>query len=223
VLVLGVILALVVAAPMAIAAQTAAGSDAQIGKLSAAWWQQVLQEKQPPECGALKQDVIAGDVFYLANFTNPADAKCDVNPSGSYILFPVINWACSPQLSDPFTDEKDLRNECKQLLNYSWQKAKDVKVTVDGQAVEKSDIRCVDSPLFNLTVPQDSFLVGQGSPGVPGTGPAVAYGCWVLLEPLSPGVHTVHIEGKFPLKPRWFGGGPPNTFTQDATYTLTVR
>ena len=85
----------------------------------------------------------------------------------------------------------------------------------------------LDSPLFDLAVPENGFLLGEGFSGVKGTGPAVAYGCWVLLEPLSPGEHTITIEGTFPLKPKWFSSEPkspgePFTFTQSATYTLTV-
>lgn len=249
---LSVVLALVVAAPVATAQKDApkdkkraegdiaaalskkaatAPTDGtqteteQIGELSAAWWQQALSEKQPPECGLLEQDVIEGDVFFLANFTGDVNAECTVT-SGSMLLFPVLNVACSPQLSDPFTKERELRNECSQILSYSWKNATDVEVTVNGEEVEEADIVCVDSPLFSLTIPKGSWSIRAGF-GVEGTGPAVAYGCWVLLGPLEPGEYTITIEGTFPLNPKYYGTDPetgePFTFTQDATYTVTVE
>jgi len=208
---LGVILALGVAAPAASAQQSG-----QIGKLSAAWWQQVVQESSPPTCGSL--DATPGNVFYLANFAGQVDATCTA-PTGSRILFPIINWACSPQLSDPYTTERDLRDLCSSLLNYSWENAEGVYATVDGKDVTNR-IVCAESPLFSLTVPQDSFLVGPEGPGVPGTGPAIANGCWVLLAPLPPGEHTITLGGTFPLLPEIFGEGA--FFTQEATYTVTV-
>ena len=212
---LSVILALAVSAPVASAQQTVNGAaqSGQIGKLSAAWWQQSLSGSSPPECGSLEQNAASGNVFYLANFTGEVDATCIV-PSGSRILFPIINYACSPQLFDPYTTEQDLRAECGRLLDYSLQDATGVFATVDGEDVT-GQIVCADSPLFNLTIPQNGFF------GIPGTGPAVANGCWVLLTPLPPGEHTITFGGTFPVSTE--AGVPPGTtFTQDATYTLTV-
>ena len=225
VIVLCLLLALVVAAPMATAQQktgTGVGKK-QIGELSAAWWQQVMTETKSPECGPLEQDVIEGDVFYLANFSGQVDAECTV-PSGSRILAPVFNVACSPQFGDQGTVQ-DLRDLCRSIFDYAWKNATDVEVTVDGQEVEEESIVCADAPLFNLTVPKGSFSIKAGF-GIEGTGPAVASGCWILLEPLSPGEHIITIEGTFPLNPDIFGtdeNGEPFTFTQTATYTLTVE
>jgi hypothetical protein len=178
------------------------------------WWQQVLNESSPPTCGSLDRAKVSGNISYLANFTGEVDANCTI-PSGSRILFPIINFACSPQLSDPFTTEEDLRDECSSLLDYAFEGATGVFVTVDGKDIT-SRIVCAESPFFDLTIPPEGFT------GVPGTGPAVANGCWVLLNPLPPGEHTITFGGTFPLNPEFFPDGPP-TFTQNATYTVTVE
>jgi hypothetical protein len=212
---LSFILALAVAGPVAFAQETVKGAkqSGQIGKLSAAWWQQTLNESSPPECGSLDQDAVSGNVFYLADFTGTVNATCTV-PSGSRIFYPIINYACSPQLFDPYTTEEDLRAECSRLLTYSLEGATGVIATVDGKDVT-SQIVCADSPLFSLTIPQNGFF------GIPGTGPAVSNGCWVLLAPLAPGEHTITFEGTFPVSTE--AGVPPGTnIIQDATYTLTV-
>jgi hypothetical protein len=212
VLAISVILTLVVAAPVASAQQTVKGANqsGQIAELSAAWWQQTLNESSPPECGSLDKGAVSGNVFYLANFTGEVNATCTA-PTGSRILFPIINYACSPQLFDPYTTEQDLRDECNRALDFSLEGATGVFATVDGEDVT-GQIVCADSPLFSLTIPQNGFF------GIPGTGPAVADGCWVLLTPLPPGEHTITFGGTFPVSPE-FGGG---TFIQDATYTVTV-
>ena len=210
-----VAMVLVLSAPVVSAEQVVKGAKAsgKIGELSAAWWQQVLNESSPPECGLLEQDAVSGNVFYLADFTGTVNATCTV-PSGSQILFPIINYACSPGLFDPFTEEAGLRNECRELLNYSLQGATGVYATVDGKDV-KSQIVCAESPLFDLTIPENGFF------GIPGTWPAVANGCWVLLAPLPPGEHTITFGGTFPLNPKYFPEGP-SSFTVAATYTVTV-
>jgi hypothetical protein len=228
VLLISVVLALAVSASLVSAQSSPApGKTKQIGELSAVWWQQVLNESSPPTCGSLDRAKVSGNVSYLANFspTGEVDANCTI-PSGSRILFPIINFACSPQLSDPGTTEEALRNECSSLLDYALEGATGVFVTVDGKDIT-SRIVCAESPLFNLTVPDDSFLVGENLPGKVGTGPAVANGCWVLLNPLPPGEHTITFGGTFPLNPEFFGTDPdtgePFTFVQDATYTVTVK
>jgi hypothetical protein len=223
-LTISVVLALIVATPAVMAKGSQAPSKAkQIGRLSTAWWQQVLNETEPPTCGSLDRDEVQGNVAYLANFTGEVDANCTV-PSGSKVLLPIINFACSPQLSDPFTTEEDLRNECSSLLDYALEGATDVVATVDGKDVTGRMV-CAESPHFSLTIPSNSFSVEAGF-GKEGTGPAVANGCRVLLAPLSVGEHTIAFGGTFPLNPEFFGTdsdtGEPLTFTQDATYTLTV-
>jgi hypothetical protein len=221
-LTLSVFLALAIATPAVMAqGSQASGKSKQIGQLSAAWWQQVLNESSTPTCGTLDRSTVPGNVAYLANFTGEVDTSCTI-PTGTKVLFPVVNFACSPQLSDPYDPAKggqDLRDECSGILKLAWEGATGVYATVDGKDV-KSRVVCAESPLFDLTVPADSFLVGENLPGKVGTGPAVANGCWVLLEPLPPGEHEITFGGTFPLDPAIFG---VDSFTQNATYTLTVE
>lgn len=84
----------------------------------------------------------------------------------------------------------------------------EVVVTVDGKEVKSNRLVLAESPVFNVTLPEDNIF------GVPAGeyGPAVASALWVTLPPLPPGEHTVHFEVS----------APNVGFSQDNTYILTV-
>jgi len=144
---------------------------------------------------------------------NQVTRNCTV-PAESYLLVPLISFACvdtpdEPDLIPP--DEAELR-AC-----VSWagnQIAVDsLHLRVDGKPVQGArrlgKFRA-QSPAFGFTLPEDSLLVYSGR----FTG--LSDGYWVMLEPLPPGVHTVHFGGSL-----IFDDGL--SFGQDVTYTLTVE
>jgi hypothetical protein len=109
---------------------------------------------------------------------------------------------CGEVFNDPANlTDKQLTSYCQKLFR-EFTRGGEMFATVDGQAVP---IKCATSPIFEATVPNNN---PWGSPG--GTSKAVAVGCYVLLEPLSPGEHTLTF------------GTSGSLFEQDIIYHLRV-
>ena len=83
-----------------------------------------------------------------------------------------------------------------------------LEVAVDNAQVKNLDQFRVTSPVFIAFFPEKAiFDIPHGSHG-----PLVSDGYFVLLRPLSPGVHTIHLKGIAN------GGG----LLVEVTYHLTV-
>jgi len=217
-----VVLALVVAVPMALGqTQTSSGNSLDPGQLSADWWKWALQkpaDQSPlvgsysggPQCQGQR-----GGVFFLAGTLTgePVTRECTV-PSGTPIFFPLVNTFSGP-------DERGTGNEQehRQFVNDCIDQGlqgSSTFVTVDGNPV--SGQRAESPPgFFTVTIPGNNVF---GAP--PGAYDVVSDGVWVLLPPLSEGTHTIHFGGSFPNYPEACLG-EPGGFTQDNTYILTVK
>jgi len=93
--------------------------------------------------------------------------------------------------------------------------AKDVFAELDGRQIQNVMGRFrTPSSLFTFgPLPEDNLVEWFGFTAPEGsTSPSVSEGYYVLLAPLSPGMHTLHFGGTF---------GAPFNFTLDVTYTLT--
>ena len=183
------------------------------GQWTAKWWNWIMSiphdtnpivDKSGVHC-ALGQ---SGDVWFLAG-TNGGGAErtCSI-PAGKAILFPVLNTECSFAETPGYKSEADLR-KCAaaegDIMN-------NVHATVDGIALNDSQIPRIQSPLFNFVLPPNSIF---GAPQGPSQ--AVSDGRWVFLHPLEPGNHKIT-----------FGGTEgsvisPTNSAQDMIYRLTVR
>ena len=70
----------------------------------------------------------------------------------------------------------------------------DLQAEIDGRPVKNLERYIHASPLFDLTMPEDNILeVPAGS-----TGQSVSNGAHLMLNPLSPGTHTVHLHAYVP-------------------------
>ncbi len=185
------------------------------GEWSARWWQYALSVTTFDNCPAEP----SGHVWFLAGTTGGSATRSCTVPSGTTILFPIINaeWsAAEAQLNAdtcfvPATpsghDEPALRACAIAAIDLVTV----VKADVDGVPLQDlnppSKLYRVQSPLFTFTaVPGNLF-------GVPaGPSQSVSDGYWIMLTPLSTGTHIVHFHGELPSL----------QFTTDATYTLTV-
>jgi hypothetical protein len=87
------------------------------------------------------------------------------------------------------------------------------EIIVDGIKIEDLDKYRFQSPLFDLTFPENN-IAGL----MPQTSKAVSDGFWVLLEPLSPGRHDIHFKGVLG-SPAAIGS---TNFALDVKYVLTV-
>ncbi len=228
VLAISVILALLVAAPMA-TAQDSPEQTTDLSELTAGWWKWALKKpvqvsplvgdyswKEPPRgaakcAGGSKQGVwnLAAE-FELeqdaeGNVVFEATRTCKV-PAERPILFPVFNILCSPATND----EGDLQECATEFTNQALAGSSPF-ATVDGQDVP---IERVDSDgTFTITLPKNN-VIGAA----PGAYPAATDGLWVYLpEGLPKGEHVIEFGGEF-TNP--FGTG---TITIDITYNIIVK
>ena len=77
----------------------------------------------------------------------------------------------------------------------------------------------VQSALFKVDVAKDNPFDAPdiGFPTPPGKFLATADGYWLILKPLSPGPHDIHVQGFVPV-----GSGLPD-FVIDVAYHITVK
>jgi len=147
----------------------------------------------------------SGPVWFLTSVINTsgtAKRDCTV-PAGKALFFPIINVECSTVEPDPFhgNNEAELRT-CATSFQFG-----NVVAKIDGVDIQNLDHYLVQSPLFSFTVPEDNVL------GVPaGTGQSVSNGYYLMLAPLSVGIHTIDFGGTF----------TDFDFTLGITYHLTV-
>ena len=87
-----------------------------------------------------------------------------------------------------------------------------LQVSVDGREIEDLDQYRAQSPAFQFTLPANNILVATE-----GTYTGVADGYWILLRPLSRGVHMVQFTGACS------SGSPCDGFAIDVIYNITVE
>ena len=86
--------------------------------------------------------------------------------------------------------------------------ATDLACEIDGDVVKHVGQYRTESPLFDVTVPENNIFGLD-----PGTyGPSLDEGYYLMHAPLNAGHHTLHFHGSLPTLP----------FTLDITYHITV-
>jgi hypothetical protein len=184
---------------------------ATYGELSARWWQWLLSipaavnpnlDTTGANCAQGQYD----DVWFLAGtFGGTVERTCII-PAGKPIFFPLINTIAFKPLGK------------ETLLNLRRQAAAfidgvtELDCTMDGVACfgDRSRFR-VRSPSFTVIAPAKG-LVPPGNLSVPGNSdPIVSDGYWLLLDPPTPGPHTIKFRAI------------TGSFSLDVTYNLTVQ
>jgi hypothetical protein len=132
--------------------------------------------------------------------------------AGTPILCPVLNAECSVLEPDPF--HGDTEAELRACANGHMDNTSGLFAIIDGVPVKNLGGYRVESPLFEFTLPEDNLFAffGLDAPGGT-TSPAVDAGVYLLLAPLSPGKHTIHVGGSFDVL----------GFTFDNTFHITVE
>ena len=184
------------------------------GTWNANWWQQVaaipadstpLVESGPVDCNLGK-----GKVVFLVGTFNGTDTRSCTVPKGTALLLPLLNAVCTQVAGDGNT-VKEL-TDCAAGFAAS---VDTVDAAVDGKPITglKPQFR-FPSGAFTLTVPAGSIILDDvtGQPVPAGQTLAAADGYYVMLTPLTPGVHTVT-----------FGGTVPGVFSTEVTYQITVK
>jgi hypothetical protein len=176
---------------------------------SAEWWKWCLSlpRSQNPitdttgENGSYNQ---RDDVWFLAGtFGGFAERTCEI-PTGKAIFFPVSCNETSYAECPNFKTEAELGAFAKADID----QVKTIMATVDGQRLPNSDLRRVQSPPFEITLPRENVL---GVP--PGKTKSKSDGYWVFLKPLAPGKHEIH----------FFSNCSTDALLVETRYQLTVR
>jgi hypothetical protein len=186
------------------------------GEWTARWWQWLVSipedgnpaaDETGENCGIGQ----SGPVWFLAGtFGGFNERNCDI-PAGKSILFSVLNAECS------YAEYPDLRteSELRSCAVSSNDAVTELMVTIDGQAIDDSQLKSyrVQSPLFNLTLPENSIF------GLPAsTTQAVSDGFWVFLPALGPGQYEIHFRGAIVD----FTTESQNNFVQEVVYHIRI-
>jgi len=195
-----------------------------IGEWSANWWQWALEI--PASTNPMLDDTGAfchlgqqGPVWFLAGVwlgkSELVTRSCTV-PRGKHILFSIANsfWINSAQ-DNPNNTETDYRQFANDFLPPSI--GGELVATLDKNPIifnPKTPIIRNQSPVFTASFPPNNVITTSFNvPASDLTGyPIVSDGFWVMLPPLSPGVHVLHFQASNEKK-----------VTQNVTYNLTVK
>jgi hypothetical protein len=231
---LGVLLALALATPMALAqVGQGANKSGTAAELAAAWtqWAYSKPAADSPviggdpdytdaQCDGTPVSPTQGKQWFLAGTTDGSKVvRTCTMPVGTHLFFPVVTSFGVKVF--PFEDAEVERQKAITFINNVLADPafrQSIEVTVDEKAVKSNRIVRATSPLFTLTLPADNIFVNcppvcppVGVPAGDYEG-ALADGVWVTLPPLPPGEHIIHFEFN----------APDVGFSQDNTYILTV-
>jgi hypothetical protein len=199
---------------------------ASYGTWSARWWQYAYQFPihNPPYTGSIYNPLFdetgsqcslgqSGKVWYLVgvfNVSGTVSRSCTV-PSNVELFFPIANAEWDNLCVDPPLTVDELRQKVGQVVDTTTE----LHATLDGAPLSDDLFAFrVRSPVFSYTLPPEDNIAQAFGCDVSGTVyPVVADGFYLMLTPLSPGRHTINFGGTF---------GPPNNFSLDITYNLTV-
>lgn len=178
------------------------------GEWSARWWQYVLSipgEENPLTGGTGTNCVYQriGNVGLVAvDPLSESTITCQV-PTGMMLFLDVLSAECSTVEEDPFYggNEEEMR-ACALSFTIS-----DLQASIDGSEVKNLDQYIHTSPLFEFTLPEDNILYTEEL-----SGQSVSNGAHLILAPLSPGEHTIHLHASI----------PELEFTVDMNFELTV-
>jgi hypothetical protein len=183
--------------------------------LSQEWWLWDFMQAVPdnPTFGAPCGNGQSGGVWFLYGLFGPTTSVNCTIPGGTALFVPIVNVECSSL--EPFPFHGDTAQE-RQACAKAWMDhASDLAITIDGTAVRNLAPLRTRSGDFSFTVPNNSILFVPG----PAWGFSAADGYYVLLSPMSAGVHTIQIKATLndPFSP-----GYPTVGTIDTTLTLFV-
>lgn len=160
----------------------------------------------------------SGPVYILAGIAEVGGSASITVPHGKALLFPLVNvwwdYPCPEEYG--FEPPAGVSLEtwltglaANDLANVN---TSSLSVTIDGAAVSNLSSYKFSTPLFDFT--GNAALAGCFDPCITGSPqPVATAGYYVMLKPLSKGVHAVHYHMEIPA---W-------NAVQDATYNITVE
>ena len=180
------------------------------GEWGAQWWKTIFSipvvDGYHPLIGGGAFEGEKGVVF-LAAAAGGVTIDVTIRP-GASLFVPVLNSECSVLEPDPFHGDDEA--EMRACANGHIDHTSGLIAVIDGVPVQDLAAYRVESPLFEFgPLPPDNVL---GAPAGT-TSLAVDAGVYLMLTPLSPGSHTIHVRGTF----------DEFDFTIDTTFNITVE
>lgn len=206
------------------------------GEWSAAWWQYVLSMPVSDPNNPLLDLTGAGckaaqpngsPVFFLVGSWGSGEVIRDecIVPAGKVLFFPLVNAFNAHSSGDGLDTPELLRDNM-----LTWFSPEEFYVSINGVEVQSfsacagGDPACT-STAFSLRLTGNNLFTGSpariGRKGAPWLSagiyaPAVADGYYLMLAPLSPGVHTISFGGYSCQEKN-------DSCKQDITYNLIVK
>lgn len=179
------------------------------GDWAGLWWQWAFSipdgASHPFSAGGDVLQNQAGHVWFLAGVFGVEERTITI-PAGTALFFPVGNAECSTLEPDPFHgDDAPSLSACANGYG-DLVAAGSPSCELDGKPVNRLGRFRTQSSMFAFGPLPDPAVFGL-TPG--DTGLAVDSGIYLLLEPMSPGEHTIHFTA--------YDGGI------DTTYDVTVE
>ena len=154
------------------------------------WWQWNVgfgAEDHPrdhfsPQTCKLNQN---GPVWFLPDLlSGMQDRSCTI-PQGKAILVPLLTGSCWNDHLDPELEtDSGLRKCAMQGNEYG-----EITATIDGRNLQNLQDSRIQSPVFNITVPDNSTFRTGNAPS--GNFKAISDGYFVFLKPLPAGKHDL--------------------------------
>jgi hypothetical protein len=201
---------------------TLAPSGNTYGEWSARWWQWTLSipaatNPTLDETGANCAEGQSGQVWFLAgSFGGTFERACPV-PTGKALFFPILNAAFGAAVGDcePTGVGPCNLNTLRAAAAASMDPVT-IEASIDGVPLRHVTEHRVQSPVFSVTLPEGNLPEFLGVNAPSGTyAPMVSDGYWLMLAPLSAGVHIIQVQGIIT-------GGVFEGFASNVTYHLTV-
>lgn len=164
------------------------------GQWLARWWQYTLElpASENPLTNGTDSCMVKpfGNVgVVLANSSTGGPVSCEV-PAGMMLYIEVLGVECSNLEGEPFYggNEDELR-ACVQAFT-----PQNLAASIDDHQVKSLNKFIFLSPLYEFTNPEENILgVPAGTKGI-----SMGSGAYLMIAPLSPGKHTIHLQGTFP-------------------------
>jgi hypothetical protein len=171
------------------------------GEWSARWWQWLLSIPEATNPNLTTGNVHcelgqSGQVWFLAGtFGGPAVTRSCILPipAGKDLLVTPLNGVfgeLGPQVGDCSPNQCDI-NALRASAAANVDNPPPLVVTIDDHPVMHVDQYRATSPVFDVTFPKGAIF--NIPPGL--HGPLVSDGYWLLLRPLSPGMHRIFSNG----------------------------
>jgi len=130
-----------------------------------------------------------GEIIGGTKSVGVADRICEV-PEGKYLFFPIVNLIFTNIGEDPPLSDEDMEAA---VSYFNSTTAQDLKLELDGVKIHAVQQRLEsESGAFDLEFVDDGIFGEEG-----GTTRAADAGFYVLLAPLTPGVHEIEFEGTY--------------------------